>query len=227
MDDFASYKACSIDEVATRLPPREAVTLVREFRRRSAGGRRVTVYSDGCFDMFHIGHARQLEQIKKMFANAELIVGVCSDEDIVHNKGSNVMNNKERCESVRHCKWVDRIVFPAPWTPTLKFMDEHGIDFVAHDTLPYAVEGSQDCYAPMKEAGRFIPTLRTEGISTTELLVRILKSREDFYERNLKKGYSRESMNLNYLEYCYIQMRGVVHNVQNCLKQEKEAGYQA
>ena len=70
----------------------------------------------------------------------------------------------------------------------------------------------------MKLEGRFLPTLRTEGISTTDLLVRILKDREDFYERNLKKGYTRNSMNLNYFEYFYIQARGVAHNVQRCLK---------
>lgn len=29
------------------------------------------------------------------------------------------MNETERIESVKHCKWVDEIYFPAPWTPNI------------------------------------------------------------------------------------------------------------
>jgi choline-phosphate cytidylyltransferase len=50
-----------------------------------------------------------------MIPDCYLIVGICSDKDIEENKGSVVMNDEERVESVRHCKWVDEIHFPAPW----------------------------------------------------------------------------------------------------------------
>lgn len=48
-----------------------------------------------------------------------------------------VMNDQERVESVEHCKWVDEIHFPAPWSPTIEFLDSIGADFIAHDTIPY------------------------------------------------------------------------------------------
>ena len=67
------------------------------------------------FDLFHIGHAKVLEQAKKSFKYAKLIVGVSGDKDTGELKGKTVMTEDERAESVRHCKWVDQVICPCPW----------------------------------------------------------------------------------------------------------------
>lgn len=37
-------------------------------------------------------------------------------------------------------------------------MDEHKIDYVAHDVAPYSSKGSDDIYAFVKKAGKFKET---------------------------------------------------------------------
>jgi choline-phosphate cytidylyltransferase len=37
----------------------------------------------------------------------------------------------ERCECVRHCRWVDQVIEDAPWTVDDTFMGAQRIDYVA------------------------------------------------------------------------------------------------
>ena len=52
------------------------------------------------------------------------------------------------------CRWVDEIVRNAPWTITPEFLEQHRIDYVAHDALPYsdAQGGSDDVYALVRQS---------------------------------------------------------------------------
>ncbi|KAG6335057.1 hypothetical protein ID866_4035 [Astraeus odoratus] len=128
--------------------------------------RQIRIFADGVYDLFHFGHALQLRQAKLSFPNVYLLVGVNSDEDVV--------SHKARCEAVRHCRWVDEVIPNSPWILNAAFLEKWKIDYVAHDEVPYVAEGHDDVYAFVKQQGKFIPTRRTPGVSTSDLLERIV-----------------------------------------------------
>ncbi|KAJ7075651.1 cholinephosphate cytidylyltransferase [Mycena belliarum] len=154
--------------------------------------RPVRVYADGVYDLFHFGHALQLRQAKLAFPAVYLLVGVNSDDQVREHKARGIMTHAERLEAARHCRWVDEIVAEAPWVIDQAFLDKYAIDYVAHDEEPYAASGHEDVYAYCKSQGKFIPTRRTPGVSTSELLERIVSGyrHRDFDEKLVKMGHA-------------------------------------
>lgn len=135
----------------------------------------VRIYVDGVFDLFHYGHARLFQQVKEWASDVHLIVGVNKDEDVRKYKGQTILSQKERIESIKHCKWVDEILGDVPWVIDEAFLSKHNIDYVAHDGDVYPSEGVEDIYGIPKSLGKFIATTRTKNISTTEIIERVLR----------------------------------------------------
>lgn len=154
--------------------------------------RPVRIFADGVYDLFHFGHALQLRQAKLSFPNVHLLVGVNSDQDVQRHKARCVMNHIERCEAVRHCRWVDEVIPDCPWILDAAFLDRWRIDYVAHDEQPYGAEGHDDVYAFVKQLGKFLPTRRTPNVSTSDLLERIVSGyrNRDFDKKLEKMGHA-------------------------------------
>lgn len=180
--------------------------------------RPVRVYADGVFDLFHLGHMRQLEQAKKAFPNTYLLVGIPSDTETHKRKGLTVLTDKERAESLRHCKWVDEVIEDAPWIVTPDFLEKHAIDYVAHDDEPYVSEDSDDIYKPCKQAGKFMVTQRTEGISTTYIITKIVRDYEKYISRQLKRGATRQELNLSWLKKNEMDIKRHVAELRETIK---------
>ncbi|KAK7158848.1 hypothetical protein R3I94_005244 [Phoxinus phoxinus] len=201
--------------------PYQRVTM-EEARRGTPPDRPVRVYADGIFDMFHSGHARALMQAKCLFPNTHLIVGVCSD-DLTHElKGFTVMNEDERYDAISHCRYVDEVVRNAPWTLTPEFLTKHRIDFVAHDDIPYCSADSDDVYKHIKEAGMFAPTQRTEGISTSDIITRIVRDYDVYVRRNLQRGYTAKELNVSFINEKKYNLQERVDKVKKKVKDVEE-----
>ncbi|CAJ0963294.1 unnamed protein product, partial [Mesorhabditis belari] len=169
------------------------LTEIREGKRPA--GRPIRILCEGTFDLFHIGHVEVLRQAKQAFPDVFLVVGVNTDEDVIKYKGGRtVMSFEERRRAVLECKYVDEVVENQPFYFNIHYVNKIQCDLVAHDDIPYNTGGTfsgaenGDFYLRFKRLDRFLTTQRTEGISTTNLIQRILNSHKEYVERNEKRG---------------------------------------
>ncbi len=105
-----------------------------------ADGARV-IFANGCFDVLHVGHIRYLAGAKEL--GDVLIVGINSDEQVVHQKGAGrpVLPANERAEIVAALESVTYVtIFDEPTVEELLLAlkpDVHakGTDYTA-DSVP-------------------------------------------------------------------------------------------
>ena len=173
-----------------------AVALLRAKKTLKKTRKVFRVYMDGCFDLMHFGHANALRQARAIasFASTggkeggyvegaeevELIVGLVSDEEILRCKGPPVLPEQERVKCVRAVKWVDDIIANVPYELTKEFVEElfsekYGIDCIVHGDDPCYLPDGTDAYAIPKALGKYREIKRTEGVSTTDLVARLLE----------------------------------------------------
>lgn len=95
-----------------------------------------------------------------------------------HKQRHCINNEQERYEILRHSRFVDEVLVDAPWFTTKELLQEHKIDFQAHDDVSYAdVNGNDDDpFKVPREMGKFISTKRTVGISTTAVIEKVIQT---------------------------------------------------
>ncbi|CAL2029997.1 unnamed protein product [Caenorhabditis brenneri] len=158
------------------------------------------VWADGCYDMVHFGHANQLRQAKQF--GQKLIVGVHNDEEIRLHKGPPVFNEEERYRMVAGIKWVDEVVVNAPYVTTVETLDKYQCDFCIHgDDITLTADG-KDTYQEVKDNKRYRECKRTCGVSTTDLVGRMLlltknhHTQDEHIEQHVERARSLSTDNV-------------------------------
>jgi choline-phosphate cytidylyltransferase len=136
--------------------------------------KRKIIYTDGIYDLFHRGHAESFSQIKKMFPNCYLIVGIINDKDATGYKRKPIYNEEDRYYLVENMKSVDEIVKSAPLIITEEYLDKYKIDLVVHGfSNPNDSQKQDDFFKIPIQLGKFSEIPYYSSISTTEILSRI------------------------------------------------------
>lgn len=135
----------------------------------------VRIWMDGVFDMMHYGHMNAFRQGRGL--GTHLIVGVNSDESITACKGKPICSEQERIDTVRGCKWVDEVVEGVPYIMNDEYLSsiitKYRIDYVVHGDDPCIVDG-KNVYESAIKLGKYLTIPRTEGVSTTDIVGRML-----------------------------------------------------
>lgn len=151
---------------------KDVVAIARVARR---AGKKI-VATNGCFDILHVGHVRNLQAAKKL--GDLLIVGINSDASVRGSKGPSrpIVPERERAELLAALDAVDYVFIfgartPFAWIKELR-PDIHvkggGEDIRNHPDFQ-----AQKHFIE-QGGGRFVLLPHVEGKSTTKIISRIM-----------------------------------------------------
>ena len=123
-------------------------------------------------DLFHAGHISLLRTARSL--GDWLIVGVLSDETVASYKRRPIMTLTERVAVIESCRYVDEVVEDAPYQVNAQFLTDHDITTVVHGD-DMSRRDMEIWYGPVLAAGKLKMVRYTTGISTTELIRRVLE----------------------------------------------------
>ena len=131
-----------------------------------------TVYMDGVFDLFHVGHVEAIQQCQRL--GDRVIIGVVGDQDASNYKRPPIIPEDQRVSVVNNMKGVDKVVCPCPLVIDQQFIREHHIDLVVHGfSNPADEEKQAEFFSVPKKMGIFQPIQYSSSINTTEILEKI------------------------------------------------------
>lgn len=131
------------------------------------------VFTNGCFDLLHIGHTRYLDEAKRL--GERLVVGINSDESVRQlAKGVNrpIVPGAQRAEVIAALGCVDYVIlFDEPDPLNLIKAIQPNVLVKGGDWTPERIVGKDF----VEERGGFVRTISlVPDVSTTTIIQRIL-----------------------------------------------------
>jgi len=157
----------------------------------------IRIFMEGVFDVMHYGHMNAFRLGRSL--GTHLIVGINSDETIKECKGAPIMSEQERLNMVQSCKFVDEVIPGCPYVMNEEYLNDviqkYSIDYVVHGDDPCIVNG-KDVYESAKKTGKYRIIPRTEGVSTTDIVGRMLTftKENNFYGSTISRNNDTSSL---------------------------------
>lgn len=145
----------------------EAKKLVQELKEQN----KTIVFTNGCFDILHIGHVRYLKESAK-FADI-MIIGLNSDSSVKRLKGETrpINNESDRAELLSELGFVDYVVIFEEDSP-VNLLDEIKPDIYTKGA-DYTLETLPEAPTVLKNGGRVEFIDLVVGKSTTNVIKKI------------------------------------------------------
>jgi rfaE bifunctional protein nucleotidyltransferase chain/domain len=166
-----TFDGTSMSQMSGKVLSREELADALAARRDR--GERI-VFTNGCFDILHVGHARYLAQARAL--GDLLVVGLNSDTSVRGLKGSQrpLIPQAERAEMLAHLESVDYVCL----------FDEARPDSLIEAVKPhihakggdYRVEDLPEAEVVMRHGGEVVILPLVEGRSTTNVITRVLEA---------------------------------------------------
>jgi rfaE bifunctional protein nucleotidyltransferase chain/domain len=145
---------------------------VIEMRARFRASGKKLVFTNGCFDILHVGHVRYLNEARAL--GDALIVGINSDRSVRKIKGESrpIVPEEERAEVVAALASVDAVFIFDDSTP------KQVIDAIVPDILvkgaDWGIEEIVGRYTVENAGGVVLNVPLVEGSSTTGIIQKVL-----------------------------------------------------
>ncbi|HEX8185773.1 MAG TPA: D-glycero-beta-D-manno-heptose 1-phosphate adenylyltransferase [Blastocatellia bacterium] len=144
--------------------------MIRERERMRREGKRL-VFTNGCFDLLHPGHARYLNQAREL--GDALVVALNSDRSVraIKGEGRPILTERERAEVMAALEAVDYVTIFDEDTPR-ELIASLLPDVLVKggDWTPDQIVGREEVEAA---GGKVLSLPYVEGLSTTEIIQRI------------------------------------------------------
>ena len=145
----------------------EAKKIVENLKKEG----KISVFTNGCFDILHIGHVRYLKESAKL--GDVLIIGLNSDSSVKRLKGEArpINNESDRAELLSELGFVDYVVIFKEDSP-VNLLDEIKPDIYTKGA-DYTVDTLPEAQVVIKNGGKIEFINLVEGKSTTNVIKKI------------------------------------------------------